>query len=1123
MRSLLYLALFCLIILQSCSNSKPKILVFSKTKGFRHQSINVGKPAIQKLGTENNFDVDTTENAAAFTEDNLKKYAAVVFLSTTGDVLDLQQQNALKRFIQAGGGFVGVHAAADTEYDWWWYNKLVGAWFKSHPKTQKAKIIKVENSDPRFQITVPENWERTDELYNYKKIADDLNVLYKLDESSYEGGENNGDHPWAWWHDFDGGRSFYTGMGHTDESWTEPEFLAHLLTGIKYAIGDNKLDYAKAKEQPRPEDNRYNKKVFAYNLDEPTEMTVLPDGRILFIQRKGDVRLYDPKKDTLITTNFFNVSTKYLDGKTAEDGMIGLTKDPDFEKNHFIYIFYSHPERSANVVSRFEFKDDKVDMSTEKVIIEVPVQRQTCCHTGGSMSFGPGGNLFISTGDNTSPFESDGYSPADERPGRFPFDALKSSSNTNDLRGKILRIHPEPDGSYTIPEGNLFPKGEEKTRPEIYVMGNRNPYRISIDQKTGYLYWGEVGPDAGNDSETRGPRGYDELNQAQKAGYFGWPLFVGGNYPYAKYDFDKKTVGPRHDPNHPMNTSPNNTGKTELPPVSPPFIWYPYAESPDFPLMKTGGRNAMAGPVFYADDFKGQPDAFPAYLDKKLIIYDWIRNWMRVVTMDDQGKITDIEPFLDNIKFNNAIDMEFGKDGKLYVLEYGTTWFAKNMDARLDVIEFNKGNRVPTVALSVDKTKGAAPLTVKFTGDQSSDPDGDAITYELELNGEKKKSDNGNFDYTFNEPGIYRPKLVVTDKSGASSSSELTILVGNSEPVVDLTVSGNTEFFVPGGQAQYSVKVTDKEDGSLDKGIAPEKVLVTFDYLEQGYDMTRIAAGHQRAEHPGKIMIAESDCKACHQMDQKSAGPSYKMIAAKYEKDEKAVDILSDKILKGGSGVWGETAMAAHPQLTKEQTTAMVEYIISLAKVETKKSLPVNGTVKFDKTKMQGPVPKGAYLLTAIYEDNGANSIPSLSADKTVVLSAPVVDGSYFDELNGPTRFAIPNGGTALMGIKNGHSAATRAIDLTGFGKMNLAVVLVKGSSKGGSIDVYLDSKDGKKLGSISTVGAPTMPVADGYDLAMSSFKYAGVEGKHKLVLVFSNADAGEADLFMFTTIALDK
>jgi cytochrome c len=1114
MRTLLYLALFCLL-LQSCSDSKPKVLVFSKTKGFRHQSINVGKPAIQKLGSENGFAVDTTENSSAFTEENLKKYAAVVFLSTTGDVLDLQQQNALKRFIQAGGGFVGVHAAADTEYDWWWYNKLVGAWFQSHPKTQKAKIIKVANSDPRFNIQVPENWERTDELYNYKKIGDDLNVLYKLDESSYEGGENGEDHPWAWWHDFDGGRSFYTGMGHTDESWSEPEFLAHLTSGIKYAIGNNKLDYARAKEKLRPEDNRYSKKVFAYNLDEPTEMTVLPDGRLLFVQRKGEVRLYDPKKDTLVTTNVFNVNTKF------EDGMIGLTKDPDFANNHWLYIFYSHPTKTANVLSRFEWKDDKVDQASEKVLFEVVTQRETCCHTGGSLTFGPGNNLFISTGDNTSPFESDGYSPADERKGRSPFDALKSSGNTNDLRGKILRIHPEADGTYTIPEGNLFPKGEEKTRPEIYVMGNRNPYRISVDSKTGFLYWGEVGPDAGNDSETRGPRGYDELNQAQKAGYFGWPLFVGGNFAYAKYDFAKKTAGPRHDPLHPVNTSPNNTGKTELPPVSPPFIYYPYAESPDFPLVKTGGRNAMAGPVYYADQFKGQPDAFPEYLDGKLIIYDWIRNWIRVVTMDDQGKIMDIEPFLDHIQFNNTMDMEFGPDGKLYLMEYGTKWFAQNMDARLAVIEFNKGNRVPVVSLTADKTTGPVPLTVKLIGDQSNDPDGDAITYELQLNGETKKSDNGNFDYTFDKAGIYRPKLVVTDKNGAQSSSEITILAGNAEPTVDIAWTGNSEFFINGGEGQYAVSVNDKEDGTLESGVSPDKVRVTFDYMEQGYDSTQVAAGHQKAELPGKIMMAESDCKACHQVNEKSAGPSYMMVAKKYENDPKAIETLSDKVLKGGAGVWGEIPMAAHPQLTKEQTMAMVEYILSLAKTDVKKSLPVKGTVKFDKPQKPGPA-VGAYLLTAMYEDNGANNIPSLSSSKTIALKAPAIDGSYFTELNGPSRFAVPTGGEALMGIKHGSSVTSRPVDLTGFGKMTFMIVLVQNQSKNGTIDVYLDSKDGEKIGTASFNG-PKIPVADGYDLTMSSIKMPAANGKHKIVLVFNNDKAGDGDLFMFSTISFDK
>jgi cytochrome c len=444
------------------------------------------------------------------------------------------------------------------------------------------------------------------------------------------------------------------------------------------------------------------------------------------------------------------------------------------------------------------------------------------------------------------------------------------------------------------------------------------------------------------------------------------------------------------------------------------------------------------------------------------------------------------------------------------------------MDARLCVIEFNKGNRVPTVVMNADKSNGEVPLTVKFTGDQSSDPDGDNVTYELQVNGETKKSDNGNFDYTFDKPGIYRPKLVVTDKSGAQSSQELTILAGNAKPVVDITWNGNSEFFFNGGSGNYEVTVTDKEDGSLGNGVDPAKVRVTFDYLEQGYDVTEIAAGHQRADLPGKIMIAESDCKSCHQLDEKSAGPSYKMIAAKYEKDPKAIDVLSDKVLKGGAGVWGETPMAAHPQLTKEQTMSMVEYILSLAKVELKKSLPVKGTVKFDKPQTP-PLPKGAYLLTAIYDDKGAGNVPSLSSDKSIVLRAPAVDGSYFEELNGPSRFAVPTGGQALMGIKNGHSAATREIDLTGAGKMTIMVVLVQNVSKNGTIDVYLDSKDGKKLGTADFSKTPKMPVADGYDLTMSGLNFPAIDGKHKIVLVFNNDKAGDGDLFMFSTIALDK
>lgn len=1103
-------------LFQSCSNDKPRILVFSKTKGYRHESIAAGKTALQKLGAENGFDVDTTENAAYFAEDSLKKYRAVVFLSTTGDVLDFPQQNAFKRYIQAGGGYVGIHAAADTEYDWWWYGDLVGAYFKSHPQQQKAKLIKQVTQTMDQQV--PEPWERFDEWYNYKKISPAINVLFKLDETSYQGGENGAGHPIVWYQEFDGGRSFYTGMGHTNESYAEPEFLQQLLMGIKFAIGTQQLDYSKVREQVVPEENRFKKVVLGYNFDEPTEMTILPDGRIIFLERKGGVKMYDPAKDTIVLINKFNVGTKF------EDGMIGLTKDPNFATNNWLYIFYSHPEKSANVVSRFTLKDGAIDMNSEKQLLEVVTQRETCCHTGGSLAFDPAGNLFISTGDNTSPFESDGYSPADERPGRSPFDALKSSGNTNDLRGKILRIHPEPDGTYTIPEGNLFPKGEEKTRPEIYVMGNRNPYRISIDEKTGYLYWGEVGPDAGEDSETRGPRGYDELNQARKPGYFGWPLFVGGNYAYAKYDFATKTIGPKHDPTKPLNTSPNNTGKTELPAVSPPFIWYPYAASPDFPLMKEGGRNAMAGPVYYSEKYKDKENAFPSYLDGKLIMFDWMRNWVRLVSMDKEGDITDIEPFLANLSFNNISDMEFGPDGKLYTLEYGTQWFSQNMDARLSMIDFNKGNRSPDAVLVANVLKGAVPLTVNLSGKNSTDPDGDKITFELQLSGQTTASETGEFSRTFDKPGIYKPKLLVKDAKGLQSTAEVTIIAGNEPPVLDISWEGNKQFYLNGGSGQYKVSVSDKEDGSLADGkIKAERVKVTFDYLPQGYDMTGIAMGHQRSELPGKILMAESDCKSCHLIDDKSAGPGYRDVAKKYKKDPKAIETLSNKIINGGSGVWGETAMAAHPQITKENAMLMVEYILSLANDDQKKSLPAVGTVKFNAPPPPAnTLPSGAYILTASYDDQGNGSIPSLSGEKAVVLRAPYLSASQVSEMNGPRILKTPNGAQVFENIKHNSSIVYKELDLTGVNKLTLTATEMNGM-KSGDVDVYLDSKEGTKLGTVHFANALKRAIMPGIDVKLTSLSAKIPPGLHNLILVFTNPEAGDNNLFIFAGVSLEK
>ena len=532
-----------------------RILIFSKTKGFKHASIPAGIAAIQKLGRENDFRVDTTKNAAYFNDDSLRNYQAVVFLSTTGNVLNQTQQAAFERYIQAGGGYLGIHAAADTEYDWPWYNKLVGGYFSSHPSQPNVRKATVDVTDKSHPATthLPDHWERTDEWYNYKSLYSGLNVLANLDENTYDGGTNGNNHPIAWYHEFDGGRAFYTGGGHTDESYSEPLFVQHLLGGLKWAMNNGKpLDYSKSYAVVIPEENRFVKTVLVNDLNEPMELAVTDDGRgnpdrVFFTERSGNLWVYTIKTNAYKIIHKFDVATK------QGFGVQGITTDPNFAANHWLYVYYS-PDVDKDPtyhLSRFVVNDDNtLDLASEKIILKVPGEFEASAHHGGSLAWDKEGNLFLSTGDNTNPFPSNGYSPIDERPDHLTLDAQRSAANTNDLRGKVLRIRPTTDGTYTIPDGNLFAKGMAQTRPEIYTMGLRNPYRIAVNPKTSVLYWGEIGPDAGKDS-TIGPRGYDEFNQAKKPGNFGWPYFIGNSQPYPDLDFATNATGPKFDPKAP--------------------------------------------------------------------------------------------------------------------------------------------------------------------------------------------------------------------------------------------------------------------------------------------------------------------------------------------------------------------------------------------------------------------------------------------------------------------------------------------------------------------------------------------------------------------------------------------
>ncbi|MEV6108538.1 ThuA domain-containing protein [Streptomyces sp. NPDC051940] len=224
------------------ADEEARVLVFSKTAGFRHDSIPDGVAAVKALGAANGFAVDATEDASVFHPRYLNKYDAVVFMSTTGDVLNDKQQHYFEEYIEEGGGYVGVHSASDTEYDWPFYGGLVGAYFRGHPAIQPA-TIKVEDRGNPATSHLGATWQRTDEWYNFRaNPRSAVHVLAALDESSYSGGTMAGDHPIAWCQDYRGGRSFYTGLGHTKASYAEPAFLAHLLGGIRYATGESNAD-----------------------------------------------------------------------------------------------------------------------------------------------------------------------------------------------------------------------------------------------------------------------------------------------------------------------------------------------------------------------------------------------------------------------------------------------------------------------------------------------------------------------------------------------------------------------------------------------------------------------------------------------------------------------------------------------------------------------------------------------------------------------------------------------------------------------------------------------------------------------------------------------------------------
>jgi len=743
-----------------------------------------------------------------------------------------------------------------------------------------------------------------------------------------------------------------------------------------------------------PSDDYFEVSTIIPSLNDPMQIAIDDKERVFIAERTGAVKLYDPSVGAPVTIyelpvhhKYRKIEPKYKYRGGSDCGILGIALDPKFENNHYIYFYYSPIEKDCNRLSRFTFTNNQ--LADEVNILEVPTERHAGSHHAGSIHFGNNRELFISTGDNSDHKASGGYAPIDDSADGLHRDAQRSAGNSNDLRGSILRVIIKEDGSYDIPEGNLYHEGTAKTRPEIYVKGCRNPFRIFVDKKTGALHWGDIGPDAHKPNE-RGPRGYDEYNIATKAGYFGWPYHVGVEY-YNDYDYVTEKSGTSFAEGI-INDSPRNTGLRELPPVNQPTLWYPYAKSEEFPVLGDGGRNAMAGPVIYQE---GRKHNFPAYFDGKPMWYDWVRGRIIMITLDDSNRAVKLEPFLNSIKLKHPVDIKIGNDGDLYILDYGSAWYG-NTDGALIKVRYGGKNRRPIVKMTVDKSVGAVPLKASFSSEGTLDKDGDDLSYHWDF-GDGNSSGKSNPAHTFITPGIYKTTLTVKDAQGKESQDTLKVIVGNERPTLTLELPGDDGYFDWNCDLPYKVTGHDHEDGAL----RTTDIEVVAEYRpdrsvpESKINTDANSAGDPRLEGMNQLLsgvklIEKNHCFACHMSQSKSVGPSYMEVALRYQDTPKNRSYLLEKIKKGGSGAFGHMPMPAQGHISDEHIKEMVTAILDMAGDPANISRSKTGTLKTIERPTHPNNQNGIYVLRAYYTDKGANGLSPLSAESApLILKAP--------------------------------------------------------------------------------------------------------------------------------------
>jgi cytochrome c len=848
-------------------------------------------------------------------------------------------------------------------------------------------------------------------------------------------------------------------------------FTSGLLASLFCLVGNG---FAAEKIDP----GRFEREILVSAADDPLSVEIARDGHVLFVERLGAIKVWDPKSRVVTPLGIIPTHAAW------DTGLLALLLAPDFMETGHLYVLRCPEDKHLSMrVARFTLRAGKLDLASEKTIIEWPLDNEEPPHTGGGLNWDAAGNLLIGSGDNSPPQDVPAFDPS---PGKELFDSRRSAANSQDLRGKILRIRPQADGSYTIPPGNLF-SDAKIGRPEIFAFGTRNPFRVSADPKTGWILWGDVGGNV-NAELGLGPEGYDEINLAQSPGFYGWPYASGNNQAWRPFDpMTRKASGPPFDLEHLMNDSRGNSGLRALPPARPALIWYPTVASAQWPILGSGGRSVTGGPVFRYQPGLDSSIQLPEALDGCLIFAEWMRNWLMVARLSEDGRLLGLEPFMPGVVFRKPSDLKIGPEGALYVVEYGDR-FTGNKDGQITRCVYRSGNRKPTAVANADVTSGRLPLTVNFSAQGSRDADGDPLSYRWKF-GAGKAAEGEKVKFTFADKGQWNVELEVTDAHGAKATNHVAVAAGNSAPEVRFAKPVDGGFFDWKTPIAWEIKASDAEDGLL----PAEKVLLQWERRD------RLAQDDGSAQHPGFQSMRAGTCFACHSATEKSAGPPYLEVARRYAGDLAAREKLAGKILTGGMGVWGAVLMPPHPQHTRDQARQMVDWILGLAARQSA-TLPAGLTGQAAPPKPERPDATGVIMMTASATDMGAAPLPPLRQETSAVLRTRKQRAAHFDE-SSLTSFQENLGDGLVARIQPGGWIAFRRIQLP-----EVKQIRVTGRPAAGGmvrIEARLDKPDGTLAGS-----AVLAPSADPAKMAECIIPVSNASGQHTVCFVIKNGAA---------------